>query len=297
MKFNRIALLVLSLSAAWVANAAEDLPASPALKHVGAFERMDIRRADELLERATDYLQKYGTEQSFRVFDDRRGPFVSQEFYVFVVGLDGILYASGGAPAWEIGSNALEMHDASKKYFIREMLDIAKTSDSGTVEYNWLNRADNRIEVKTSHFQKIGKYLVCVGYYIPRASIEEATVMLDKAVDYLKKYGGAAAFKEFNDPHGRFFINDEYVFAIGLNDGKYRASGAAPNLTGTDVRELTDAAGNPLFKTMIALAKEKGSGSVDYVWRNPATNAVEHKHSLIRRVDDVLLGVGYYTKD
>ena len=63
MKFNRIALLVLSLSAAWVVNAAEDLPASPAVKHVGAFERMDIRRADELLERATDYLQKYGSEQ------------------------------------------------------------------------------------------------------------------------------------------------------------------------------------------------------------------------------------------
>jgi cytochrome c len=32
------------------------------------------------------------------------------------------------------------------------------------------------------------------------------------------------------------------------------------------------------------------------VWRNPATNAVESKHSLIQRVGDVLLGVGYYTK-
>jgi cytochrome c len=32
------------------------------------------------------------------------------------------------------------------------------------------------------------------------------------------------------------------------------------------------------------------------VWRNPATNAVEQKHSLIQRVDKVLLGVGYYSK-
>jgi len=297
MKFNRIALLILSLSAAFVVRAADDQPTGSAIKHVGAIERTDIRRADELLEHAADYLQKYGSDQSFHAFNDRRGAFVSQEYYVFVVGLDGILYSSGGEPAWEIGSNVLDMHDASNKYFVREMLDMGKTNESGKIEYNWLNRFDNHVEVKTTRFQKIGKYLVCVGYYIPRATIEEATVMLDKAVDYLKKYGGAAAFKEFNDPHGRFFINDEYVFAIGLNDGKYRASGAAPNLTGTDVRELTDAAGNPLFKTMIALAKEKGSGSVDYVWRNPATNAVEHKHSLIRRVDDVLLGVGYYTKD
>jgi cytochrome c len=86
------------------------------------------------------------------------------------------------------------------------------------------------------------------------------------------------------------------VFAINLNDGKYLASGASPNLTGVDVRNLTDAAGKALFKDMIALAKNKGSGTVDYVWRNPATNAVESKHTLIQRVDDVLLGVGYYTK-
>ena len=44
------------------------------------------------------------------------------------------------------------------------------------------------------------------------------------------------------------------------------------------------------------LARKQGSGSVDYVWRNPATNAVEQKHTLIQRVDDVLLGVGYYTR-
>ena len=120
--------------------------------------------------------------------------------------------------------------------------------------------------------------------------------MLNKAVALLKKSGGKTAFKAFNDPQGGFVINDEYVFAIGLNDGKYRATGASPNLVGVDVRELSDAAGTPLFKQMIALAKQKGSGTVDYVWRNPATNAVEQKHSLIQRVGDVLLGVGYYTK-
>jgi cytochrome c len=63
-----------------------------------------------------------------------------------------------------------------------------------------------------------------------------------------------------------------------------------------DVRGMKDAAGNPLFEQMIDLARNTGSGSVDYVWRNPATNAVESKHTLIQRVGDVLLGVGYYTK-
>ena len=65
---------------------------------------------------------------------------------------------------------------------------------------------------------------------------------------------------------------------------------------GVDVRNVNDAAGKPLFKEMIELARKQGSGTVDYVWRNPATNAVEQKHTLIQRVDDVLLGVGYYTR-
>jgi cytochrome c len=113
----------------------------------------------------------------------------------------------------------------------------------------------------------------------------------------MEKSGERVAFKTFNDPTGGFVLDDEYVFAVGLDDGKYRASGAAPDLTGVDVRDLTDAAGKPLFKEMIEIAKQKGSGEVDYVWRNPATNAVEHKHTLIQRIGNVLLGVGYYTKN
>jgi len=68
------------------------------------------------------------------------------------------------------------------------------------------------------------------------------------------------------------------------------------------MRALNEAAGKPLFKDMAALAKSKGSGSgsgsgsVDYVWRNRATNAVASKHTLIERVGDGLPGVGYYTK-
>ena len=74
------------------------------------------------------------------------------------------------------------------------------------------------------------------------------------------------------------------------------ASGASPQLAGTDARDLHDAAGKPLVQEMITLAKDKGNGTVDYVWRNPATNAVEAKHSMIQRVGDVLVGVGYYSK-
>jgi cytochrome c len=298
MKIRQIAALILALSSAVavapVAGAATATPASPA--PLGATERSEIKQATALLDRAVDYLQANGPEKSLVAFNDRKGTFVSGQYYVFTVGLDGILHASGGPSSGLVGLNVRDLRDAAGKPFIGDMLEQAKTRQSGSIEYQWINPADNHLETKTDQFRKVGDYLVCVGYYIPRASSEEAQAMLNKAVALLTKSGKKTAFKTFNDPHSAYVVNDEYVFAINLNDGKYLASGASPNLTGVDVRELNDAAGKPLFKDMIALAKSKGSGTVDYVWRNPATNAVESKHTLIQRVGDVLLGVGYYTK-
>lgn len=299
MQFKQLFLLILSLAAASIVHAAADeyMPPNTPSIHMGSVERSEANRANALLERAVDYLKKNGPENSFRVFSDRTGEFVSNPYYVDVIGLDGVMYASGGASSSFVGKNVLDLRDASGNQFVREMLDIAESNEAGVIVYHWLNSFDNRLETKTTQFHKVGNYLVCVGYYIPRASMEEAKAMLDRAVSLLKKSGGKTAFKAFNDRTSGFVIKDEYVFAIGLDDGKYRASGAAPYLTGKDVRNITDAAGKPLFKEMIALAKQKGSGTIDYVWRNPATNAIETKHTLIQRVGSVLLGVGYYTKN
>jgi len=289
MKFKLSSLLLLVFASTAQA-ALPDTPTTP----MGAIERSDVKRSDELLNQAVDYLQKNGPDKSFAAFNQRKGAFVNKEYYVFVVGLDGVMYASGGASATMVGTNVSELHDAAGKTFIHDMLENAKSVDSGTVQYHWLNNYDHRVEIKTTQFRKVDKYLVCVGYYIPRATREEAKVMLDRAVTLLKKSGGKTAFAAFNDPKGGYVVKDEYVLVIDLNDGKYRANGDRPDLTGTDVSELADAAGKPFIKDMIALAKQKGRGTVEYVWRNPATNGIEKKHSLIQRVDNVLLAVGYY---
>jgi len=265
-------------------------------KPVGSVERGEAKKAEAMLNRAVDYLQKQGPDQAFAAFNNRSGDFVSGPYYVYVVGLDGIMHANGGAPDVLAGKNVLDLRDAAGKPLIRDLLQAAASQDSGAIEYHWLNRADNRVENKTAKFRKVGNHVVVVGYYLPRATLEQARTLLDKAVAEMKKAGAGTAFKAFNDPKGGFVRDDLYVFAIGLEDGKYRASGAAPQLSGQNVRDLHDVAGKPIVQDMIAVARKSGSGQVDYVWRNPATNAVESKHSVIQRVDDVLLGVGYYEK-
>lgn len=296
MKRNRLGLLTLAVISALIAAPLSNAAEVTATKQLGTIERSEAKRATELLDRAVDYLQKNGPEKSFGAFNDPKGSFVNGAYYVFAVGLDGFMHADGAAPSGYTGKNVIDLRDAAGKPFIRDLLDQAKNSATGATEYHWLNRVSNHLESKVTLYRKVDKYIVCVGYYTPRASLEEAQDLLGKAVAYLKKAGENTAFAAFNNPQGGFMHNDQYVFVIGIDDGKYRASGASPQLTGMDVRAMRDAAGKPLVEEMIKVAKEKGSGKVDYVWRNPATNAVETKHSLIQRVDKLLLGVGYYAR-
>lgn len=128
---------------------------------------------------------------------------------------------------------------------------------------------------------------------VERSGPTQAKALLDQAVAQMKRDGAPAALKSFNDTKGAFVQGDLYVFAFDL-DGKYLASGANPKLVGTLVKDQTDAAGKPLFADMIQVAKSKGEGEVDYVWLNRQTNKVESKRSFIRRVGDVIVGVGYY---
>jgi cytochrome c len=259
-------------------------------------ERSKAGRATELLDAAVAYLRHNGPEAAFQAFSDPKGSFVYGPYYVFVVGPDGQMHANGGTQMSVPGVNALELRDAAGKPFIRDLLTAATQKPTGAMEYRWLNPEDHRIEVKVSLYAKVDSYVVSVGYYTPRATRKEAQALVDRAVDFLQKTGPEQAFAAFNDPQGGFMQDDQYVFVVGLDDGRYRASGASPQLNGMDVRGMKDAAGTALFENMIALARKSGSGTVEYVWRNPATNAVESKHTLVQRVGDVLLGVGYYTR-
>jgi cytochrome c len=65
---------------------------------------------------------------------------------------------------------------------------------------------------------------------------------------------------------------------------------------GVSLRDTRDAAGQPFGKDIMEVIATQGEGSVDYMWLNYTTNKVEKKHSFVKRVNDFVLGVGYYTR-
>jgi cytochrome c len=258
--------------------------------------RASPKEARALLEKAAAYLERNTPERAYAAFNNQKGEFVRGDLYVFVVGLDGVMHAHGGAVEGMVGMNVMDLRDAAGKALIREMIDAVQTADSGSIEYVWLNRVTNKVENKLTEFRKVGNNVVGVGSYLPRSSAEQAKALLQLAVSEMGKVGPTVAFSEFNARRSPFYGDDLYVFAVGVEDGRFYAMGATPELVGNDVRGLRDAAGKPIIADMLRLATESGVTLYDYVWRNPANNKVENKHSFVQRVGPYVLGVGYYTR-
>ncbi|MGE5490504.1 MAG: cache domain-containing protein [Actinomycetota bacterium] len=261
-----------------------------------AGERATPREAQAFFEQAVKYFQANGPEKSFAAFGDRRGAFVKKDLYVYVIDREGTYVANGAAPDALVGLKVLDSVDAAGNPLFRQMIAVTDKQPEARIRYVWLNRKTNHVEPKVAWLHREGDYILGVGYYAPRSSAEDARKMLDAAADLVNRQGMAKAADLFNDVKGSFVKDDLYVFAVNLATGKFEAHGANPKWTGTDARELRDVEGHALIQEMLDLAKTKGEGTVDYVWRNPVTNAVERKRSFIKRANGALVGVGFYTE-
>ena len=123
----------------------------------------------------------------------------------------------------------------------------------------------------------------------------EAKALLDKAVAYFDSNGVARAFCVFNDADGAFHKGPLYVFAVNM-DGVYFAHSAAPTLIGTSLRDTRDATGQPIANLVMEAVATQQSAPVEYMWLNYETNKVEKKQTFLKRVENFILGVGYYTR-
>ena len=128
----------------------------------------------------------------------------------------------------------------------------------------------------------------------PPADVTPAHALLARAVDAVRADPGKA-MDAFNTLRGPYAEDDLYVFVISISGKVVRANGADPRLIGieTDALSLRAPGGN-LVREMIAAAGQRDQTEMDYVWPNPVTGNVESRHVLLRKVDDMVVGVGSY---
>jgi hypothetical protein len=129
----------------------------------------------------------------------------------------------------------------------------------------------------------------------PRGTSADAKLMVEQAVAHIKEVGPAKAFEDFSTPGGKWHNKDIYLFCYQM-DGTNVCHGANKALIGKNLIDLKTADGQFLIKNLIDIAKEKGSGWINYQWPHPVTKKTEEKRAYLIKIPgyDGLVGAGCY---
>ena len=120
--------------------------------------------AKVLVKKAAAYVKYQGKEKAIAEISTPKGTFDKGETYVFAYDLQGVMLAHPKNPAL-IGKNLYDVPDSQGKLFRKEIVEKAKSKDSGWVDYVYLNPETNELEHKTTYFQKEGDIIICCGAY------------------------------------------------------------------------------------------------------------------------------------
>jgi cytochrome c len=260
--------------------------------HAATVEEADAQAAKALLEKALAYYQAQG-DKAFAAFS-RQGEFIDQDRYVFVVDTQGVLLASGGPSSALIGRDVSEVLGPDLRQSFKDALKVPESQGIQQADYRWQNWNDGKVEHKHVFYQRIGERILAVGYYLPRATPEQARALRNKAVDALVK-DEAGTLKAINSLQGGFLQDDLYVFVVDLNTKRYVAHGTNLRLINTDFSKIKDPDGKPVGEPILKLMTEQDQGEYKYRWKNPVTGKVENKHAYLRKSGHFMVAVGYYS--
>jgi len=124
-----------------------------------------LDEAKELANEAATYVKANGREKGIAEIGNPAGKYIKADLYVVINDFNGTCLAN---PALKTaGMNHLELKDSNGKYFIKEMIEIAKTKGSGWCEYYWTNPATKKVQAKKTWVQRVegtDTYVMCGVY-------------------------------------------------------------------------------------------------------------------------------------
>lgn len=128
-----------------------------------AADRATKEEAKEMAKKAVLLFKEKGKD-AFAVFNDKQGPFIDRDLYVYVLDASGNVLAHG-ANERLVGKSLAQLKDADGKAFVQELMGHVTANKPGWVDYRWVNPVSKEIEAKTSYIEVQGGYGFAVGAY------------------------------------------------------------------------------------------------------------------------------------
>jgi cytochrome c len=124
---------------------------------------------------------------------------------------------------------------------------------------------------------------------------DEVVAVVKKAAEFYKTNGRDKSLAEFNKKDGMFAKGEDYVDVHDLN-GVCVAHPISPAKVGLNRLDSTDSAGKFYVKDLVDSARQKPSGWIEYVMKNPTTGKLENKTAYWEVHDGLIFKAGTYTK-
>jgi cytochrome c len=123
-------------------------------------------------------------------------------------------------------------------------------------------------------------------------SKDEVQARVKAAIAFYKANGREKGLAELNKKDGQFSTGEDYVDVHDMN-GVCLAH-IQPALVGINRLEQTDPNGKFVYKEIIAAAKSKPSGWIDYMRKNPVDGKIEKKTAYWETYDGMFFKAGTY---
>jgi signal transduction histidine kinase len=235
-------------------------------------------------------------EAAFSRLRDATGPFIAKDAYVFVLDADGTQLVNPAFPNLE-GRSLVDWKDVLGKPLIREMLEVARTSGSGWVNYMWPKPGESVSTEKSTYVSlaRFGSKTVIVGsgVYLADApksaplrrtvTAKELTALVREGAAVLEQRG-RRAYAELRQKGSRWFHDDTYFF-VWLMDGTLDFHAADPQIEGRNDLGIKDIHERPFGKMLLeAATTPAGEGWVHYMYPQPGDIFPTWKSTFVKRV-------------
>lgn len=116
---------------------------------------------------AVSFIKENGIEAGIKAINDKKGPFVWKDTYVFLMDLEGKMLAHPVKPQLTQGGSLLEKSDANGKKHFAEFVKVATAKGEGWVDYMYSKPGMKAPKAKLSFIQRVGgtQYIVGAGIY------------------------------------------------------------------------------------------------------------------------------------
>jgi len=130
-----------------------------------AAEKGSKEEAIAMVKKAVAMVKSDGKEKTFAAISDQNNStFHDRDLYIYVYDFNGVALAHGNNPKM-VGKSLIGLKDNEGKLIIKEMIEVAKTKGSGTVDFKWPNPVTKTVESKAGYVERVDDFLIGSGAY------------------------------------------------------------------------------------------------------------------------------------